>query len=221
MRKLLIFLCLFFFLQDLPAQKCQDPAVRLKRLRAVNVTRDTLEKWAASDQAFLQLRPGEIVADIGTYDGYYPVLYSVLADSVTFYLNDIDTDGFVFLDSIREVCTKIAGGETACRFIITLGDSVSSGLPAKTFDKVLVRDALHHFKHREEMLNNLRSLLKPGGKLLVFEPLRIPGAVNQNLCPGAMTRDELLQLMSRNGFSVKREEEPGKGGAWFELGVER
>jgi len=42
--------------------------------------------------------------------------------------------------------------------------------PDRSFDRLLVVDALHHFCHQRDALGDLLRVLKPGGRLVIEEP---------------------------------------------------
>jgi hypothetical protein len=204
------------------AQTCGNPGARLDRLRAKSLTKDSVYRWVKDDLGFVQIKNGDAVADIGSYDGYYPSIYSVFTDSVSFYLNDISRAGFVYFDSIRPICTEKRGGEISNSFKIVIGNDSSSNLPGRFFNKVILRDVLHHFKMMNKMLQDIKRILKSGAdaKLFLFEPIR--GETDMpNLCRGAMTRQELLALMAGNGFSLTKELPVQGNGCWFEFSVAR
>jgi hypothetical protein len=97
----------------------------------------------------------DTVADIGSYDGHYPLVYSIFSDSVAFYLNDISDAGFTYFDSIETECNKIKGSPVSNKFIMMIGSDTCTNLPARFFRKVIVRDALHHFKQPDKMLADI------------------------------------------------------------------
>jgi demethylmenaquinone methyltransferase/2-methoxy-6-polyprenyl-1,4-benzoquinol methylase len=42
--------------------------------------------------------------------------------------------------------------------------------PDESFDRILVVDALHHFRNQQEAIRDLLRVLKPGGRLVIEEP---------------------------------------------------
>jgi hypothetical protein len=195
-----IFLAALSFAQTTNGLQNRDE--RMTRIKLQLSNKDSVYKRVSKDLDFIQLKVHDTVADIGSYDGYHPSVYSIFSDSVVFYLNDITTTGFTYFDSIQMLCTKIRGTKPTDQFKIQIGTESSTKLPTKLFNKVILRDALHHFRSQDSMLNDIKRIMKPGAKLILFEPLREEGVVNHQLCKGAMTRKELLALMDRNGFGL-------------------
>jgi SAM-dependent methyltransferase len=212
-----IALILFLFSFRSSAQVCKNPSSRLNKLKSDLVTKDSVNRWVKNDLAFLQLQAHDTIADIGSYNGYYPSLYSVFSDSVVFYLNDVINDGFAYLDSIQVLCAKIRGSKLSDQFKIVIGSECSSALPSSEFNKVILRDALHHFKNPPVMLQDLKRIMKPQAKLVLFEPIVDTGHYNANLCKGSMTKEVFLKLMTGNGFKLSRELAVADDRYWFEF----
>jgi SAM-dependent methyltransferase len=213
-----IFLFSFIFISCIiNSQTCLNPSYKLNKLKSKGVNKDTIYNWVQKDLSFIQLAPQDTVADVGSYNGYYPSLYSVSTDSIVFYLNDIVNEGFVYFDSINTICKKIRGDKMTNEFKIILGENESTNLPSNTFNKVILRDALHHFKSPIKMIVDIKRIIKPNGKLLLFESIRNPKVDNSNLCRGSMTKEELLKLMVENGFVMTLEKFTENDRFWFEF----
>lgn len=198
-------------------QTCQNPKARLARLTANHWTKDSIYQRVKNDLDFIRPAPTDTIADIGSFDGYYPSVYSIFSDSVVFYLNDITDAGFANLDSIRAACTRIRGQELTNQFIIVMGRDSSTRLPDRLFNKVVVRDALHHFKSKDAMLSDIKRIMKPQAGLILYEPIRGRNLNNDTLCKGAMTLEELMHLLHQNGFTLIKELPQNIGGSWFEF----
>lgn len=199
------------------SQTCFNPSFKLNKLKSKGLTKDTIYNWVQKDLSFIQLTSHDTIADIGSYNGYYPSLYSVSTDSIVFYLNDIVNEGFVYFDSINTICTKIRGAKMTNEFKITLGDNDATNLPSHTFNKVILRDALHHFKSPAKMLTDIRRIIKLNGKLLLFESIKNPQLPNSTICRGSMTEDELKKILQENGFVMTRQKFTENDRYWFEF----
>ncbi|MEC4049825.1 methyltransferase domain-containing protein [Flavobacterium sp. SUN046] len=212
----LIFNCFLFALYSY-GQTCGNPSARLDRLSASHLTKDSIYQWVKTDLDFIQPKQQDTIADIGSYDGYYPLIYSIFSDSTVYYLNDISTKGFVYFDNIKAICTKIKGRDITNKFTIVIGQDDSTNLKDHQFNKVLIRDALHHFKSMDKMLEDIKRIMKPKARLILFEPIRGRNSNTESLCKGAMTVEELLSLLNKNGFILTRELSQNIGGSWFEF----
>ncbi|RCI07613.1 hypothetical protein L249_1652 [Ophiocordyceps polyrhachis-furcata BCC 54312] len=96
-------------------------------------------------------------------------------------------------------------------------DPVSQGFEAAAYDVVVADNVIHATSNLAQTLRNVQKLLKPGGKLLIQEPLKASGGtlgfvfglfngwwaaseVERNLCP-AITADGWDAALKKNGFS--------------------
>ena len=219
-KNIFLFSFIFIFISlIIPSQTCLSPSYKINKLKSKGLTKDTIYKWVQKDLSFIQLTSLDTIADIGSYNGYYPSLYSVSTDSIVFYLNDIVNEGFVYFDSINTICNKIRGAKMTNEFKITLGENDSTNLPSHTFNKVILRDALHHFKSPAKMLTDIKRIIKPNGKLLLFESIKNPQVSYSTLCRGSMTEDELTKLLEENEFVMTRQKFTENDRYWFEFKI--
>lgn len=115
------------------------------------------------------LKPGMVVADIGSGTGLFTPLFSravgprgkVLAvDIVPAFLARIRgraaTEGLLNVETV--LCTER-----------------SVELPPNSVDVAFLCDVYHHFEYPQSSLASIHRSLRPGGKILVVEFRRIPG----------------------------------------------
>jgi SAM-dependent methyltransferase len=112
--------------------------------------------------AMLELAPDAVVADIGAGSGYYSFRLAALIPNGKIVAVDIQQE---MLDHLKD--------EAARRKIVNvephLGAIDSIKVDANTLDAVLMVDAYHEFSHPAEMLQSIRSALKPGGRIYLLE----------------------------------------------------
>jgi ubiquinone/menaquinone biosynthesis C-methylase UbiE len=111
----------------------------------------------------LQIKPGDVIADIGAGSGY-----------VTFPLaKRTGPKGKVFAVDIQpEMLTLIRQKMQARRVENVepvLGVETDPKLPAKTIDLILLVDVYHEFSYPWEMTTAMVRALKPGGRLVFVE----------------------------------------------------
>lgn len=178
--------------------------------------RDSLYQTVKEEFEFLQLRPGDTVADVGSFLGYYPALYSLFVDSVTFYLNDIVDSGFLSLNYIHAELYKVRTHPQTSSFRTIIGTTVTTGLPDRKFTKVIARDAFHHFEKRKEMLEDMKRIMKDDANLLIYEPFRVYDEPANTRCKGVLWREDFLKIMKDAGFVLIRERNMGDECYWLE-----
>lgn len=158
------------------------------------------------------IRNGETVADIGGASGWLSGILSVYTDSVTYYVQDLDT---VFLNSrefqkMQEHYNRVRGDVQTNQFRFIIGKESASGLPDTRFDLIFISNAFHEFTHPQEMLQDLKAKLKPQGRLIIFDQFSSDyAAVIHDGCEkNAYTLETLCQMTASAGFTLTRLEYP-------------
>ena len=159
--------------------------------------RDARQKPEELVQAML-LKPGMVVADIGTGAGYMlPFLSRAVGPSGRVLAEDIQDD---FLEKARGKAeseklgnvTYIKGGET------------DPMLPKSGVDVALALDSYHHYDYPEKMLAGIRRGLKPGGKLVVVEYYKSATAMPNGRALEHIRLDapDVIKEIEANGFRL-------------------
>jgi|GEM_PF-4868073 ubiquinone/menaquinone biosynthesis C-methylase UbiE len=217
MKKTTLFFVCVLIITTTYSQTCLNPGFNLNGLRSHKPTKDTIYKWRRKELGFIKIKKHDTIADIGSFDGYYPLIYSIFSDSSVFYLNDITQSGFIYYDSIKTICEQIRGSDFTNKFSIVIGNDSSTKLPDHLFNIVIVREALHHFKMKDRMLADIKRIMKSDkdAKLILYEPIR-GQSKREDLCAGAMTKTDLIALLEKNGFVLSKELDDYDR-SWFEF----
>jgi ubiquinone/menaquinone biosynthesis C-methylase UbiE len=147
------------------------------------------------------LRPGGVVADVGTGVGFMvPYLSHAVGDAGQVIAEDIQSD---FLDKAR--LKAQLGHLTNVKFVA--GTDMDPKLPADTLEAVLVLDVYHHFDYPEAMLSHIRDSLLSDGKLVIVEYFKRPGAIpgddpNQAVEHIRLDQDDMIREVEENGFRL-------------------
>jgi ubiquinone/menaquinone biosynthesis C-methylase UbiE len=113
--------------------------------------------------ARLNLKPGDIVADVGSGSGAFSVpMAKAIAPNGILYAVDIDQK---MLDYVAERAKK--EGVTNLRTV--LGEFDDPKLPVKTVDVAFFHRVLHMIEHRQAYLNATVKYLKPDGRVVVID----------------------------------------------------
>lgn len=157
------FLCLAGFLgiglTSMRAQLAQAPAD--KYIDAMN--RPGRELKVDEVIAKLKLKPGDIVADIGSGSGSFSIpMAKAIAPNGILYAVDIDQK---MLDYVAERGKK--EGVTNLRTV--LGEYDDPKLPVKDVDVAFFHRVLHMIEHRQAYLNATAKYLKPDGRVVVID----------------------------------------------------
>tara|TARA_B100001094_G_scaffold313934_1_gene352261 strand:+ start:111 stop:722 length:612 start_codon:yes stop_codon:yes gene_type:complete len=110
----------------------------------------------------LELKPNEIVADIGAGSGYFTFRMAKLVPEGKAYAVDIS----------KEMLAIVKGriGKFKTDNVIPVHGTITDvKLPENSVDCVLIVDAYHEFSHPREMALSILKALKPGGRLVLIE----------------------------------------------------
>lgn len=110
----------------------------------------------------LELRPTNVVADIGAGTGYYTFRLSERVPRGRVFAVDIQPE---MLDIIRQRIEEwdVTNVEPV------LGTPTDPALPDQAVDVALMVDAYHEFSHPYEMMGHIVDALRPGGRVVLVE----------------------------------------------------
>lgn len=153
----------------------------------------------------LDLKPGGVVADVGTGDDpLHPLrIANAVGPRGRVVCVDIDQKA---LDKLRK---RLPADTTNIE--IHLGNANDPLLPVATFDAVLISNAYHEMTEHAEMLAHVRQALKPTGRLVVIEAFE---ESRRNLPRDEQTKkhefspDLLVAELRASGFEVVSRQEP-------------
>jgi cyclopropane fatty-acyl-phospholipid synthase-like methyltransferase len=140
----------------------------------------------------LQLSPDATVADIGSGTGYFSVRLAHMLPQGRVFGVDIEPDMVKYL-------AERAKKEGLANVSSVAGAPDDPHLPAKV-DLILMVDVYHHIENRDAYLRNLKSYLKPGGRVAIIDfnqqsPMGPPRAER-------ITDAQLKQEMQKAGYTV-------------------
>lgn len=110
----------------------------------------------------MDLKPSDVVADIGAGSGYFSFRVAAKVPLGKVYAVDIQ-------DEMLEVIRQRAASEGVTNVLAHKGEIQDARLPAAAVDLAFLVDAYHEFSHPREMLVSLAHALRPGGRLILIE----------------------------------------------------
>jgi ubiquinone/menaquinone biosynthesis C-methylase UbiE len=113
--------------------------------------------------AFMDLKPGMTVVDLGCGTGYYArkIAPKVLPGG-TVYGEDIQPE---MIEYLKQFCEK----EKIENVVPILGDEKDPKLPRGKVDWIILADVYHEFQYPQEMLAKMLESLSPTGKVCLLE----------------------------------------------------
>ena len=171
-----------------------DSAAYIKALE--DPKRDAYQKPHEVMEA-LALKPGEVVADIGSGSGYFTFrLAQHVGPTGRVYAVDINKDMMAHLEKrMREL--KV----TNVTPILARPDDPLLPQPV---DRFLIVDVWHHIEDQPGYLAGMKKKLKPGGQVVMIDfhktdlPVGPPAEMK-------IAREDLLKQMQANGFELAQE----------------
>jgi ubiquinone/menaquinone biosynthesis C-methylase UbiE len=159
--------------------------------------RDAKQKPEELVQA-MSLKPGMVVADIGTGAGYMlPFLSRAVGANGRVLAEDIQDD---FLEKARGK----AESEKLRNVTYIKGSESDPMLPKGGVDVALALDSYHHYDYPEKMLVGIRRGLKPGGRLVIVEYYKSATAMPNGRALEHIRLDapDVIKEIEGNGFRL-------------------
>ena len=149
---------------------------------------------------FFDFKAGDTIADIGAGNGKYGPVFSLLYDSLVFYLEEIDSKVLneKKLEKHIKHYSKLKGSPLSNRFHICIGEEKKTNLNDGAFDKIIILSAFHEFTFVDEMLLDIKSKLKPGGKIYILDA-RCLAKGHRYYSP-----DEVIKKVTQYGFKLEK-----------------
>ncbi|MGK7954773.1 MAG: class I SAM-dependent methyltransferase [Crocosphaera sp.] len=110
----------------------------------------------------LNLNPTDRIADIGAGSGYFSFRLASLVPAGKVFAVDIQPEMLDIINFLKEE-NQVYNIETI------LGTIKNPNLPKNSVDTVLMVDAYHEFEYPREMMDNIVTALKPGGRVVLAE----------------------------------------------------
>jgi arsenite methyltransferase len=155
--------------------------------------------------ANLQLKPGDVVADLGAGSGVFSVpLARAVGPTGKVYAVEVD-------QALVDYIGRKVKDQQITNVQTVLGKFADPTLPASDVDLALMHDVLHHVDDRAGYLKQVARYLKPAGRIAIVEPDAQKGSHRDN--PKLqITKDQLRAWMTDAGLAQSGE---------FPLGEER
>lgn len=147
----------------------------------------------------LNIKPGEIIADIGAGSGYFTFRLShFVGDKGKVYAVDVSPDMILHINRrIRELKVN--------NVISILADPDDPLLADRSVNRFFFSDSWHHIENRTKYLSLMKRMLKPGGEVVMIDfhkkkeiPLGPPFELR-------IAREDVIKQMENNGFRLAKE----------------
>jgi len=148
--------------------------------------------------AALNIKPGEVIADIGAGSGYFTFpLARRIGESGKVYAVDVSPD------MILQINRRIRDFRST-NVVSVLSVADDPLLPAGSVDRFFFCDSWHHIENQPKYLSQIKRLLKPRGEVVMidFHKKELPVGPPLRM---KIAREDLIRQMNENGFRLARE----------------
>jgi 2-polyprenyl-3-methyl-5-hydroxy-6-metoxy-1,4-benzoquinol methylase len=177
--------------------KGREIAVTMHYLGAPWLTRESRER--EEDCALLlkslDVKPGQVVCDVGCGNGFYALQLASL----------VGQQGRVLAVDVQSEMLHLLGERAKEAQITNIeliqGTAVDPKLPAGAVDLILLVDVYHELSHPEQMLRAMREALKPDGRIALAE-FRLEDRKVPIKLLHKMSKKQILKEFPPNGFKL-------------------
>jgi arsenite methyltransferase len=146
----------------------------------------------------LDLKPGEVIADIGAGSGYFSFRFArLIGEQGRVYAVDVSSEMILHMNRrIREVGIK--------NVFTILAPPEDPLLADASLDRIFICDTWHHIEKQTEYLALLKKMLKPGGQLVMidFQKRELPIGPPMEM---KIAREDLVLQLETAGFRLMKE----------------
>ena len=146
----------------------------------------------------LNLKPGEVIADIGAGSGYFTFRLShFVGDKGKVYAVDVSPDMILHINRrTRETKTT--------NVVSLLADADDPLLPDQSVNRFFICDVWHHVDNQTKYLSLMKKMLKPGGEIVMidFHKKELPIGPPMQM---KIAREDLIKQMETNAFRLAKE----------------
>ena len=149
----------------------------------------------------LELKPGMHVADLGAGSGYFTRRFvEAVGETGKVYVIDVEPEALKYVEeSLIRMHRRFEA-----EFILARPDNPK--IPVESVDLIFVCDTYHHLKDRADYLRNVKTSLKPGGRIALIdfyhdERSGDPGFPKRHLVP----REKVIEEMTTAGYRLAKE----------------
>lgn len=146
----------------------------------------------------LNIKPGEIIADIGAGTGYFTFrLADFVGDKGKVYAVDVSPE------MIRHINRRTRDSKTT-NVISILADNDDPLLPERSVNRIFVCDVWHHVENQTKYLAALKKILRPGGEVVMidFHKKELPFGPPLQM---KIAREDLVKQMESSSFRLSKE----------------
>ena len=149
----------------------------------------------------LELKPGMHVADLGAGSGYFTRRFvEAVGETGKVYVIDVEPEALKYVEESLSRMHRRFQAE----FILAKPNNPK--IPAESVDLIFVCDTYHHLEDRADYFRNVKTSLKPGGRIALIDFYHDErsgdlGFPKRHLVP----REKVIEEMTAAGYRLSKE----------------
>ncbi len=155
------------------------------KCKKVSLTDTTAYRLAQVEYGKFDFHSGDTIVSIGVGSGVREFMFSVFSDSLTFYLEDLDT-ACITRKKIQEDYiphySAMRGSLITNTFIPAMGTDTSVNIESSVADMILIINVYHHFVKDMAMVKECYRILKPHGRLFIHDAVMKKEKISFRFC---------------------------------------
>lgn len=154
------------------------------------------DSWQWPDEVIseLELKPKQVIADIGAGTGYFSFRMAKAESSVKVYAADIDKE---MIDYVSKTAK-----EGAIRNVIPFQINPSTPNLPEEIDLALLVNSYHEMNNRIQYFEALRAILHHNGRIAIIDvPINSHGEQQEH----QISKDKVMEELTAAGFKLDRE----------------
>lgn len=148
------------------------------------------------------IKNGHKIASIGAANGYMDLTYSVILDSCTIYIQDINK--YYLNDetfkNVTNYYNSIRKTEQSNSLNYVIGTKTKTKLPNNYFDFIIIENSYHEFNKNKAIIADIIKKLNSNGKIIIIDHFTKNERVVYNCLHQAININDLEALMNNQNM---------------------
>lgn len=149
----------------------------------------------------LELKPGMHVADLGAGSGYFTRRFvEAVGETGKVYVIDVEPEALKYVEESLSRMHRRFEAE----FILAKPNNPK--IPAESVDLIFVCDTYHHLEDRADYFRNVKTSLKPGGRIALIDFYHDERSGDLGFPKGHLVpREKVIEEMTAAGYRLSKE----------------
>ncbi|HWJ92339.1 MAG TPA: class I SAM-dependent methyltransferase [Flavisolibacter sp.] len=167
-----------------------------------------LKEQLAEQFEFLKVQEHDTIVDVGAASGWYEGAFGAGSgiNELHFVLVDLDTTCMnkKKVEAAMRHYSEVKGSPISYTFDLVHNSPDSLWLPLRSYKKLWLLNMLHEVPDQDRMVRGIRSILQPGGEVVLLEIIpKKKGQLHGGCKKPLMEPEACTALFERNGFQQK------------------